>query len=69
MSDSKPNDPCPHCGTNLTGDQIDPEVADQYAGEYIDGKKYFSRVIGIYDMALDRTVAWKCPDCEEEWRR
>ncbi len=65
----RPDDKCPHCGADLVGDQIDPDVADQYAGEWYNGKKYFSRRIGLYDMGLDRTVKWKCPDCGGEWDR
>jgi hypothetical protein len=29
--------------------------------------KQWKRCIGIYDRDLDRTVAWKCPDCHEEF--
>jgi hypothetical protein len=26
-----------------------------------------SRVIAVYDMELDRTVAYQCPDCHKQW--
>lgn len=60
---------CPECNADLRGDQIPPEQADSYAGEYIDGKKYFSKWIGIYDLYQDRTVAWMCPECKKEYKR
>lgn len=45
--------------------------ADKYAAAYgatrTTGK--WGREIGIYDMGKDRTVAWKCPDCDHEWPR
>ena len=48
------SDNCPACG-----------VQWDY---YVDGKRY-SRVIGIYDQSRDRTVAWRCPNCDEQWAR
>lgn len=46
-------------------------LADKYAECYgADRTKgRWGRAIGIYDMERDRTVKWKCPDCEEEWGR
>ena len=40
--------------------------ADTYASWYgaKRGEGRFSKRVGIYSMALDRTVAWQCPDCE-----
>ena len=35
--------------------------------DWRDGK--FSRVLGVYDVRRDRTVAWKCPDCGREFDR
>ena len=32
-------------------------------------KETFSRAIGIYSIQTDRTVAYKCPDCDHEWPR
>ena len=45
--------------------------ADRYASMYgatrTSGR--WGRQIGIYDIHKDRTVRWKCPDCEHEWPR
>jgi len=54
---------CPHCGVNLEGDPIPAESQHHY------GATHFSRVIGLYDRGLDRTTAWRCPDCNGEWPR
>jgi rubredoxin len=29
----------------------------------------FKRTIGVYDDAIDKTTAWRCPDCRFEWAR
>ena len=71
---------CPHCGANLQGDLIyqtfldkykDPvkakEVAAMYEATETEGR--WSKVINIYDNDLDRTVAFRCPECEKEWPR
>jgi hypothetical protein len=71
---------CPHCGTDLDGEGIwqhfyeklgterqADETAELYGATREKGK--FGRVIGIYDMEKDRTVRWKCPDCDGEWPR
>ena len=57
-------DTCPN-GCDLVGDPIPDAHRDLYG----EGYTHFSRVIGIYDMALDRTVEWLCPDCEVRWPR
>lgn len=44
---------CPYCGADL---------------KYGDEMQY-SRIIGIYDMDLDITIAWRCPDCGREDER
>lgn len=46
-------------------------LADKYAACYgADRTKgRWGRAIGIYDIDRDRTVKWKCPDCEGEWDR
>lgn len=47
-------DACPACGAQW---------------EYtVDGKRY-SHIFGVYDLNLDRTVAWMCPNCERKWSR
>lgn len=45
---------CQFCGTDLR---------DQKAGPP------FKREIGIYDRSRDRTVSYRCPDCNKEWPR
>ena len=59
------NDVCPLCGSDLTGEPIPQEDEGYYESEVT----HYSRMIGIYDRALDRTVAWCCPDCGGEWPR
>ena len=41
---------CPHCGVDLRNG----------------GDGVYSRIVGIYSMERDMTVAWKCPDCGKE---
>ena len=55
---------CPHCKVDLTGEPIQEQYLQWYAGA-----THSSRVISIYDRAKDRTVKWKCPDCGHEWER
>lgn len=55
---------CPKCGADFQGPPI-PEQHRQHYGKHT----HFSRLIGIYDMDRDRTVAWRCPDCGHEWPR
>lgn len=64
MSDRlRPSEPltCPHCHTNLVGDEI-PEDDKRFFGT-----SHFKREIGIYDVNLDRTVEYECPDCKGRW--
>lgn len=61
MNDSE--EYCPHCKANLQGEPIPRESQKSY------GATHFTRKIGIYDLAKDRTVKWKCPDCGSEWAR
>lgn len=56
-------DTCPN-GCDLTGKPIPERHRDMYGG-----KTHFSRRIGLYDTARDRTTAWRCPDCGIEWPR
>ena len=71
---------CPNCNSNLEGGLIyqtfleqghSPEQALDYAKGYgataTEGR--WGREIGIYDIDLDRTVAWRCPDCNHQWPR
>lgn len=54
---------CPHCNINLRGDPIPEDIAHLYSSTR------WGRKIGIYDFYKDRTVGWKCPDCNGEWER
>lgn len=55
---------CPACNADFTGEPI-PEESRHHYGD----ATHFSRVIGVYDYDLDRTVAWECPDCQHQWPR
>lgn len=55
---------CPKCEANWR-DQPIPKESQWMFGD----SQWFSRVIGIYDRDLDRTVAWQCPDCGACWDR
>ena len=57
-------DTCPN-GCDLRGEPIPDEHRDLYGGDVT----HFSRAIGFYDMARDRTVHWICPDCGLRWPR
>ena len=56
-------DECPN-GCDLQGPPI-PEKHRQHYGD----ETHFSRRVGVYDLALDRTMFWRCPDCGVEWDR
>lgn len=55
-----------------TSDVLEAEkMADKYAQAYgatrTEGR--WGRQIAIYDMEKDRTVQYKCPDCQGVWPR
>lgn len=52
---------CPYCNTNLQGKQIPKEQQISY------GATHFTRKIGMYDLEKDKTIKWKCPECNGEW--
>jgi hypothetical protein len=72
---------CPHCKADLDGklildtfldDVVPMETALEYASHYSGWEQHgklnrYSRAIGIYDFDKDRTIAYQCPDCEEEF--
>lgn len=72
---------CPHCNANLDGELVIDyplsqgktmeealEYAAYYAGwEEHGAKNRWGRQIGIYDMNSDRTIEYKCPDCNGTW--
>ena len=43
------------------------EYAECYGASETQGE--WKREIAIYDRDLDRTVAYRCPDCGHEWNR
>jgi hypothetical protein len=53
---------CPACGASLDGGPIPEESRQHYSPPY-----RWKREIGIYSIERDRTVAWRCPDCNHEW--
>jgi predicted Zn-ribbon and HTH transcriptional regulator len=61
------NDPdiCPGCKIDLREGawKIPQELWVAY------GARQGTRRIGIYSRERDRTVAWRCPDCNHEWSR
>ena len=58
---NRDSETCPHCGANLIHSEIPEKDREDFGG-----KKYFLRVVGIYDMDRDMTVAYQCPDCLAE---
>lgn len=69
---------CPRCHLDLDGERIwesfnkikaSEEDADRAAALYGATRERgkFSRAIGIYSMDRDRTVAFRCPECNHEW--
>jgi len=52
---------CPHCLSDLTGDEIPEEHRHNFGGTH------FSRRIGVVDN--DRVQYWECPDCGGQWPR
>jgi rubrerythrin len=71
---------CPNCNADLDGGSIwetffqltgSEEEADRKAEMYGANREKgrWGRTIALYDRDKDRTVAWKCPDCEHTWER
>ena len=71
-------DRCPKCSTSFIGDPIYEtllksygdhvralEVAELYGATETEG--HWRREYSIYDIKLDRVVAYRCPDCRYEW--
>lgn len=56
--------------TILTSEEAEIR-ADEVSGHYGATREVgtWGRAVGIYSREKDRTVAWKCPDCEHEWAR
>ena len=71
---------CPSCNANLEGGLIFDTFMEQYKDEAkaLETAKCYGatktegrwgRAIGMYDMEKDRTVAYRCPDCDHQWER
>ena len=46
---------------------IADEVASHYGASRTKGR--WGKAIALYDMNKDRTVAYRCPGCNHEWKR
>lgn len=74
---------CPHCNANLDGDLVidyplsqgkSKEEALEYAKFYAGWDEHgeanrWGRVIAVYDIDKDRTMYYRCPDCQGTWGR
>lgn len=72
---------CPKCGVSLEGGSIWETFFEKYGSEQEatrvaemygatkENNLQWGRQIGIYDLNTDRTVSWRCPDCNHEWPR
>ena len=52
-------DKCDKCGVSFDDGPIPDDIRHLYQSDR------WNRAIGIYDLGQDRTVAYKCPDCDE----
>ena len=74
---------CPHCNASLDGDLVIDYPLSQgksmdealayakfYAGwdEHGEANRW-GRAIGLYSLEKDRTIGWRCPDCNGTWER
>jgi hypothetical protein len=55
---------CPHCKVSLLGSEIPEEHR-----KYYNDKRFYSRLIGLYDPSYDRVTNWMCPDCTHIWEK
>ena len=74
---------CPHCNADLDGDLVIDyplsqgemmSEAIEYAWSYEGWSEHgeanrWNRAIALYDIDKDRTVGYRCPDCEKTWER
>ena len=77
------NGHCPHCNVSLDGDLVidyplsqgkSMEEALEYAKFYAGWSEHgednrWGRAIALYCMDRDRTIGYRCPDCNETWER
>lgn len=59
---------CPKCGSDLRDGLVSEEFPTPCRFG-CDQPSHYSRLVGIYDYGLDRTVEWMCPDCGGRWPR
>lgn len=55
---------CLDCGVSFKAEKI-PKNSKEFYGELT----HFSKLIGVYDVDLDRTVFFKCPECPARYGR
>ena len=74
---------CPHCNANLDGDLVidyplsqgkSKEEALAYTASYTGWEEHgednrWGRAVALYCMDRDRTIGYRCPDCNETWER
>lgn len=75
---------CPACKADLDGRNVLEDFmkisgytreealasAKHYAGWEEHGENNrWGRAIGQYSIEHDRTISWRCPDCNHEWKR
>jgi hypothetical protein len=72
---------CPNCGMDFDGGLIFDTFIKQYDGDEenaLETASWYGATkttgrwgykIAIYSMEEDRTVQWRCPDCEHTWDR
>lgn len=53
---------CPACNAAFDGGPIPAAIREHYSPPF-----RWSRRIAIYCRDRDRTVAYRCPDCQHEW--
>lgn len=72
---------CPHCNANLDGDLVidyplsqgeTMSEAIEYAWGYEGWSEHgeanrWNRAIALYDRDKDRTISYRCPDCNGVW--
>lgn len=77
------NGTCPYCNANLDGDLVidyplsqgkSMDEALAYAAMYAGWNEHgeanrWGRAISLYSVEKDRTIGWRCPDCNGTWER
>ena len=53
---------CPECKADWRGHHIPAMWRKMYKS-----RTHFSRLISIYGLDVDRSIAWRCPDCDAEF--